>query len=618
MDNLIGKNLGRYHIIEPLGEGGMATVYKAFDTSLERNVAIKIIRGDKKEGTEQNEFLKRFQREARALAQLDHPYILKVLDYGEQDGTPYLVMPFVQGGTLREKMGQPMPYRQAAALLAPVAQALDYAHHRNIIHRDVKPANILISESGAPLLSDFGIAKIIESGESTQLTATGVGIGTPDYMAPEQWLGKADASTDIYSLGIVFFQMITGRLPFTAETPAAVLIKHMQDPLPRPGSFIPDLPEAVEQVLFKSLAKEPSNRFPDMGAFAAALSKLSVGDLSGFSSVPPVMQTVVSNTPGPTVQNMPKPSVRVQPPTAYTPSRVYTPSPLPPQAAPAPKKKFPGWVIALIIVVVIGAVALFAVLAGGAYLASQLARPKPTTTQAFLETSAFPTSIPISTDSFPTQSGFSVTQPFQSIDGLPADIPLLTDNNGDLTTTTSQGMTMYYFSTNMAFQDVVDFYKAGMDSNGWQLGNTTSQSGMQYWEFTKGSSRQVMISLSNDANQPVLVTIILQDSGTGASDQEPIPGLAGQWLDPDTSGTYTVIVWQNGEYVATETVNPGRGGNEVTDSYWDGSTLTWTYCVPNGACVTTQTISVDGDNLDTYWSSDNGRFGNTTMTRMIP
>jgi serine/threonine protein kinase len=225
MDNLLGKNLGRYQVIEPLGQGGMASVYKAFDTTLERNVAIKIIRTDRKEGTEQNEFLKRFQREAKALAQLDHPYILKVLDYGEQEGMPYLVMPFVRGGTLKEKMGRPMPYQEAAALLAPIAQALDYAHQRKIIHRDVKPANILIGETNTPLLSDFGIAKIIESGESTQLTATGVGIGTPDYMAPEQWLGKADARTDIYALGIVFFQMVTGRLPYSAETPAAVLIK---------------------------------------------------------------------------------------------------------------------------------------------------------------------------------------------------------------------------------------------------------------------------------------------------------------------------------------------------------------------------------------------------------
>ena len=169
MTDLIGKALGRYHILESLGQGGMASVFKAYDTSLERNVAIKIIRPDAQEGNP-SEFLKRFQREARALAQLDHPYILKVLDYGEQDGIPYLVMPFVPGGTLKQKMGRALSYQQAAALLAPIARALQYAHEQNIIHRDVKPANILISQSGAPLLSDFGIAKVITGGGSTQLT----------------------------------------------------------------------------------------------------------------------------------------------------------------------------------------------------------------------------------------------------------------------------------------------------------------------------------------------------------------------------------------------------------------------------------------------------------------
>ena len=168
MDNMAGKDLGRYHVIEPLGKGGMASVYKAFDSTLERNVAIKIIRSDAIVGDDQAQFLARFQREARALAQLDHPYILKVLDYGEQAGIPYLVMPFVEGGTLKEKMGHPMPYREAAALLAPIARALEYAHQLKIIHRDVKPANILISRSGTPILSDFGIAKMLGSRETTQ------------------------------------------------------------------------------------------------------------------------------------------------------------------------------------------------------------------------------------------------------------------------------------------------------------------------------------------------------------------------------------------------------------------------------------------------------------------
>jgi len=274
MFNIVGKSLGRYHVVEQLGVGGMATVFKAYDSSLERYVAVKVIRT---EIVSDPEFLKRFQREARALAQLDHPYILKVLDYGEQDGIPYLVMPFETGGTLKERMGSPWPYQEAARLLAPIARALEYAHQQSIIHRDVKPANILFTPNGTPILSDFGIAKILGSRDSMQLTATGMGIGTPDYMAPELWLGKVDARTDIYALAVVFYEMVTGRRPYTADTPAAVMLKHMQDPLPRPRSFVTGLPDEVEEVIFKALAKQPEDRYQDMGAFAAALEKLSSG-----------------------------------------------------------------------------------------------------------------------------------------------------------------------------------------------------------------------------------------------------------------------------------------------------------------------------------------------------
>ena len=295
MKNITGQNLGRYHIVEPLGQGGMASVFKAYDTSLERYVAVKIIRTDLGDDLDRA-FLLRFQREAKALAQLDHPYILKVLDYGEQDGVPYLVMPFVPAGTLKQKMGRPMPYHEAAGLLAPIARALEYAHQQKIIHRDVKPANILVDQVGTPLLSDFGIAKMLTSSDA-QLTATGVGIGTPDYMAPEQWMGQADPRTDIYSLGVVFYEMLTGHRPFTADTPAAVLLKHLNDPLPRPKTFIPDLPEAIEQVLFKALAKEPESRFRDMGEFALALEKIAHSEPTSLETVMEGFETVLDTAP---------------------------------------------------------------------------------------------------------------------------------------------------------------------------------------------------------------------------------------------------------------------------------------------------------------------------------
>jgi serine/threonine protein kinase len=277
MSDLLGQYLGRYHIREQLGEGGMATVYKAYDTRLERSIAIKVIRAEK---TNAPSFLARFEREARALAQLSHSNIVKVLDYGEHEGMPFLVMEYIPGGTLKQALKAPLPYQEAAKLIAPVARALEYAHQRKIIHRDIKPANILMNEMGQPMLSDFGIAKLMEADDREALTGTGVGMGTPEYMAPEQGSGaaKVDQRADIYSLGIVFYEMITGRKPFQADTPLAVVYKQVNDPLPSPRLYIPGLPDSVERVLIKVLAKDPEDRYQSMAAFADALENLAAGN----------------------------------------------------------------------------------------------------------------------------------------------------------------------------------------------------------------------------------------------------------------------------------------------------------------------------------------------------
>ena len=281
MTNLIGQSLGRYHILEQLGEGGMATVYKAYDTRLERDVAIKIIRRNAFPPDQLERILKRFEREAKALAKLSHPNIVGVIDYGEHEGAPYLVLEYLPGGTLKKRMDQPMPWQEAVRLLIPIADALDYAHEQKVIHRDVKPANILLTKKGLPMLSDFGIAKILEMEDGQTLTGTGMGVGTPEYMSPEQGLGKeVDGRVDIYSLGIIFFELITGRKPYTADTPMAVILKHTTDPLPRPSRFIPNLPESVERVLLKALAKDPKDRYLDAGTFATALEKLTSGNQS--------------------------------------------------------------------------------------------------------------------------------------------------------------------------------------------------------------------------------------------------------------------------------------------------------------------------------------------------
>ena len=279
MAQLVGRSIGRYHIVEQLGEGGMAQVYKAFDNRLERYVAVKVILPSQ----EQSEmFLKRFEREAKSLAQFTHSNIVRVLDYGDQDGMPYLIMEYIAGGTLKQRMGKPMPYHEAARLLVPIAQALHAAHQRGIFHRDVKPANILLNEDGQPLLSDFGIAKVLETNEQNQatLTGAGVGIGTPEYMSPEQGLGQAvDQRTDVYSLGVVFYELVTGRRPFRADTPMAVVFKQISEPLPRPTVYTPELPLAVEEAIFKAMAKNPDDRYQDMGAFAAALERLTAANL---------------------------------------------------------------------------------------------------------------------------------------------------------------------------------------------------------------------------------------------------------------------------------------------------------------------------------------------------
>jgi serine/threonine protein kinase len=292
MTNLIGQSLGRYHIIEQLGEGGMAIVYKAYDTRLESEVAVKVIRTENLAPSILERALKRFEREAKALAKLTHSNIVKVLDYGEYEGKPYLVMPFLPGGTLKERLkGQPMPWQDAARLLVPIARALAYAHSEGMIHRDVKPSNILITRSGDPMLTDFGIAKIIDEEMTIDLTGTSAAVGTPEYMAPEQVTSKTvDQRADIYALGVVLYEMITGHKPFTADTPMAVLFKHASEPLPRPRSFVPNLPEAAERILIKALAKKKEDRYQNMTDFAAALENLAM-EKGGIPQSMPLKQT---------------------------------------------------------------------------------------------------------------------------------------------------------------------------------------------------------------------------------------------------------------------------------------------------------------------------------------
>lgn len=273
MRDLVGTTIERYKIINELGLGGMAVVYRGIDTMLDRNVAVKILLP---EVSNKEKLLKRFSREAKTLASLSHSNIVKVLDYGEFEATPYLVLEFISGGTLSSRMGKPIHYAEAATILAPIARALTYAHQQKIVHRDIKPANILLNETGQAMLSDFGILKLMDLEESHGLTGTGKITGTPAYMSPEQIRGKEiDGRSDIYSLGIVFFEMVTGRKPYTANTPIELSMQHLHDPIPKAKQFVRDLPSDVDQVFVKAMAKNPEERFQSMNAFAAALEKLA-------------------------------------------------------------------------------------------------------------------------------------------------------------------------------------------------------------------------------------------------------------------------------------------------------------------------------------------------------
>ncbi|HWQ15762.1 MAG TPA: protein kinase [Roseiflexaceae bacterium] len=258
MSDLVGRTLGPYRLLEQLGVGGMATVYRAYQPAMDRYVAVKVL--PQHLGRDPN-FRARFQREARTIARLEHRYILPVHDAGEEGGIAYLVMRHTDGGTLSDLIAAgTLAIERAVTLVAQVAEALAYAHRQGVIHRDVKPANVLISREGDALLSDFGIAKIFE--ETLHLTGEGAIVGTPFYMAPEQVQGQpADARTDLYSLGVVLYEALTGRRPFVAETPLAVALMHVHNPLPPPRQINPAIPEALERVILRALAKSPADRF---------------------------------------------------------------------------------------------------------------------------------------------------------------------------------------------------------------------------------------------------------------------------------------------------------------------------------------------------------------------
>jgi len=273
MEDLIGRTFGGYELKEHVGTGGVASIYKGFDEKLSRWVAIKVVPIQASGGTTEETMLARFRLEAQAIAALRHRNILTIYGYGEEEGYAYIVMEFVPGGSLQDRMeeGNPFTWEQALTIIVPVSQALAFAHEHNIIHRDIKPANILMPQDDWPLLADFGLAKM-EHSTRPNLTMPGQVLGTMAYAAPEQIQeGEIDARIDIYSLAIVLYEMLCGSLPFEGETSFDFLMARLTEP-PRPIKEInPDVPDVFVPILEKALAQNPDDRYQTMVEFSQDL-----------------------------------------------------------------------------------------------------------------------------------------------------------------------------------------------------------------------------------------------------------------------------------------------------------------------------------------------------------
>lgn len=274
MGFVVGESVGPYTITAYVGQGGMATIYKAHQTTLERDVALKVIHPMLKED---KAFLMRLKREAAIIAKLNHPNIVTVYDYGEFEHTPFLVLQYIEGKTLKAVLqSQKLATRQILNIARAVASALAYAHSRGVLHRDVKPSNILIDQEGHVYLTDFGLARIEHSGEST--SSQDMLIGSPHYISPEQAKSETvDARTDIYALGIVLYEMFTGRTPFQGDTPYQAILAQINNPPPAPRAINPKIRPAVEQVLLKALAKEPKERYASIRDMMRALENAVSG-----------------------------------------------------------------------------------------------------------------------------------------------------------------------------------------------------------------------------------------------------------------------------------------------------------------------------------------------------
>jgi serine/threonine protein kinase len=336
VDELIGKHLGGYEILSRIGRGGMATVYLALQTSMNRHVAIKLLPRDQ---MKDDSYLQRFEREVNIVARLEHRNIVPVYDHGMHDDQPYIVMRYMSAGSIDDLLREgPLPPEKMLSLIEQIASALDYAHTKNVLHRDLKPSNVLLDDDGGAYITDFGIARMLGSeGQGSTITTQGV-VGTPSYMSPEQAQGQPlDGRSDVYALGIMLFEMATGRRPFQNETPYSIAVMQVTTPPPPPRSINPKLTTAVEQVIYKTLKKKPDERY-QTGAQLAESLKMAIerpADFSGHDTQRPFRKPAASlqaTQPNPVQMGNTVPSQPMQ----YQP-----PVPMPQQPMPSPTSLYP-------------------------------------------------------------------------------------------------------------------------------------------------------------------------------------------------------------------------------------------------------------------------------------
>ncbi len=381
---MIGRTIGGYRIVEQVGMGGMATVYKAYDANTDRYVALKTL---PEQFSKDPQFVERFRREAIAIAKLEHLHILPLFAYGEDDGVAYLAMRYLPAGTLSNYIRQKgqMPLGEAARLLNQIAGALDHAHANGVLHRDIKPTNVLVDKDANTYLTDFGIARMVEG--TLDLTGDAI-LGTPQYMSPEQCKASKDLTpaSDQYSLGVVLYEMVTGRVPFQAETPLAVIIMQLNGAdLPLPTALRPDLPEAAELVILKALSRDPADRYPSCEAFARAFTQAVEN---------PQAMNVTSPAASAPSTVMSKPTTPIIPSVDDLPTTVQTP--------PAPRPALSPMLIGGVVIAAIVVIGGLALLSGRPAAPVVTSTPLPEQTQAALLPTA--TSLPATVQSEPTQT----------------------------------------------------------------------------------------------------------------------------------------------------------------------------------------------------------------------